>query len=518
MISGGAYAVTVLTQPSGESCSLGSNRTGTATADVTVAVTCVPIVGGLSITVTATGITSGSLVLQDDAGQQVTLTSTSGSQTFSNTYASGATYMVRVVSVPTGATCAPSNNTTGTINANVTITVACSSGATNDTISVTVTGLTGTLVMQDDKADTLTFTAAGTQTFATLYPSGSTYSVSVKTQPTGQTCLLSGNATGTITANTIVTATCTTSTTNDTISVAVTGLTGTLVMQDDKADTLTFTNSTQAFATSYTSGSTYTVSVKTQPAGQTCLLSGNATGTITTNITVTATCTASGGGLSLSVDVSGLSGTVILQDDQGDSLTFTGSGTQKFATTYASGSTYTVYVTSQPASQSCIPTYSTGTITSNVTISAACATGSTRQMGTVSGVSTISPCAGSISGGVCQQMIVSCPSVPDVLAFVKTNTPSVSSRNRHIQHGHGRQRALRDHLHVRRTAVGDVLAGGYTTVQISWGTPFITSQPAGWVEGTGGVLAAACRYATVTQWISDNIKQNASSSALCDGE
>ncbi len=72
----------------------------------------------------------------------------------------------------------------------------------------------------------------------------------MKTQPTGQTCTLSSNATGTITSNITVTATCTTNTVNDTISVAVSGLTGTLVMQDDKADTLTFTtNTTLPFAT-----------------------------------------------------------------------------------------------------------------------------------------------------------------------------------------------------------------------------------------------------------------------------
>ncbi len=249
--------------------------------------------------------------------------------------------------------------------------------------------------------------------------------------------------------------------------------------------------------------------MKTQPTGQTCTLSSNATGTITSNITVTATCTTSGSGLSLSVDVSGLSGTVILQDDQGDSLTFTSSSTQKFATTYTTGSTYTVYVTSQPASQACVPTYSTGTINSNVTISAACATGSTRQMGTVSGVSTIA-CAGSISGGVCQQMTVSCPSVPDVMAYVKTNTPSASSLGTVTYNTGTDGNGLYEDIYTfGSTAVGNVLTAGFTTVEISWGSPFNGTQPAGWVEGTGGVLAAACRYATVTQWISDNIKSNA---------
>src|SRR5205823_1858839 len=187
--------------------------------------------------------------------------------------------------------------------------------------------------------------------------------VSVKTQPSGQTCTLSSNATGTITANTTVTATCTTNT--FTIGVAATGLTGTLVMQDDKADNLTFTtNNTQTFATSYASGSSYTVSVKTQPSGQTCTLSSNATGTITANVTVTATCAASNP--TISVTVTGISGTVVLEDDKGDTLTFSSNSTKTFATSYASGTAYTVYVTTQPLTQSCIPTYSTGTITSNV--------------------------------------------------------------------------------------------------------------------------------------------------------
>ena len=162
-----------------------------------------------------------------------------------------------------------------------------SSAATNFTISVKTNGLTGTLVMQDDKGDTLTFTTNGTQAFATSYPSGSTYSVTVKTQPAGQTCTLSKNASGTITSNITVSASCVNS---FTISVAVTGLVGTLVMQDNKSDNLTFTkNNTQTFASSYIGGTGYTVTVKTQPAGQTCTLSSNATGTITANVTVTAT-------------------------------------------------------------------------------------------------------------------------------------------------------------------------------------------------------------------------------------
>jgi hypothetical protein len=60
------------------------------------------------------------------------------------------------------------------------------------------------------------------------------------------------------------------------------------------------------------------------------------------------------------------------------------------------------------------------------------------------------------------------------------------------------------------TAVQNVLNAGFTTVQIDWGTPFNTQQPKGWVLGPGGMIAAACRYATVTQWVYDNIQANTS--------
>src|ERR1700691_985044 len=204
-------------------------------------------------------------------------------------------------------------------------TITCAA-ATTYTISVAVTGLTGKLVVGDSKGETLTFTSNTTQTFATAYSSGASYTVKVKTQPTGQTCTLGSNSTGDITSNITITATCTANSANYTISVAVTGLSGTLVVQDNVGPTLTFTtNSTQTFSNTYASGATYSVTVQTQPTGQTCTLSGNASGTITSNITVTATCASSAP--TISVSVSGLtSGTVEFEDDQGATLTFTSNG------------------------------------------------------------------------------------------------------------------------------------------------------------------------------------------------
>jgi hypothetical protein len=499
------YTVRVKTQPAGQTCTL-TNGTGTITANITLNVTCVPNTSNFTLSVAVSGLT-GTLVMQDDKADNLTFT-TNGTQTFATSYASGSSYTVSVKTQPAGQTCTLSSNATGTITANTTVTATCTNNVSNFTISVAVTGLTGTLVVQDNKGDSLNFTTNSTQAFATSYASGSTYSVTVQTQPAGQTCTLGSNASGTITANTTVSATCVS---NFTLSVAATGLTGTLVVQDSKSDSLTFTtNNTQTFASTFASGSSYSVTVQTQPAGQTCTLGANASGTISANTTVTATCAASGSGLTVSVAVTGLSGSMTMQDDQGDTLTFNSNTTQTFAKTYTTGAAYTVSVTSQPAAQTCVPTYTTATINSNVTINASCANGATRALGTISAVSTIT-CQGALKNGVCQQMTVSCPGVPDVFAYIKTNTPTTPPLGT-VTYNTGTQgNGLYESIFTfGSTAVDNVFNAGFRTVQISWGTPFNTTQPNGWVQGPGGVLAGACRYATVTQWIYDNIQASTS--------
>ena len=210
----------------------------------------------------------------------------------------------------------------------------------------------------------------------------------------------------------------------------------------------------------------------------------------------------------ISVKVTGLSGSVTLQNDKGVALTFTSNKTQTFSTTYSSGAAYTVSVTLQPTTKSCTPTYSSGTIKANLTITVTCSTGSARKLGTVSAVSTVS-CSGSIKNGVCQQMTVACPGISSVKAYVKTNTPSGTSKGT-VTYGTGTDgNGLYESIFTfGSTAVQNVLNAGFTTVQISWGTPFNSSQPNGWVEGPGGVLDVACRYATVTNWIYNNIQKN----------
>jgi hypothetical protein len=70
----------------------------------------------------------------------------------------------------------------------------------NSAIGGLVSGLAGTLVLRNNGGDDLTLAANGPFTFATTLAVGGSYAVTVRTQPDGQTCSVSGGS-GTATAN-----------------------------------------------------------------------------------------------------------------------------------------------------------------------------------------------------------------------------------------------------------------------------------------------------------------------------
>jgi hypothetical protein len=250
-------------------------------------------------------------------------------------------------------------------------------GATGPfTIGGTVTGLVGTgLILQDNGGDNLTITGNVAFTFKTAVANNGLYNVSVFASPTApaQTCTVSaGN--GLATANvTGVVVTCTTGTVA--VGVTVGGLSGTgLVLQDNGADNLPITgaNTTAQFKTAITIGSTYNVTVLTQPSGpaQTCSVT-NGTGTATSGVAINVQITCSLGTLSVGGSVSGYAGGTgfVLQDNGGDNLTIAKNGAFTFATLIPVNGTYAVTVFTQPAgpNQTCSVTQGTGTATSNVT-------------------------------------------------------------------------------------------------------------------------------------------------------
>jgi N-acetylneuraminic acid mutarotase len=75
-------------------------------------------------------------------------------------------------------------------------------------IGGTVSGLTGTVILQNSSADALTISTNGAFAFSDKVAVGSTYSVTVQTQPTGQTCTVAGGTDTVSAAVTSVAVTC----------------------------------------------------------------------------------------------------------------------------------------------------------------------------------------------------------------------------------------------------------------------------------------------------------------------
>ncbi|MDB4957912.1 MAG: hypothetical protein JWO36_5481 [Myxococcales bacterium] len=379
--SGATYAVTVLSQPSGPTqvCTV-ANGTGTITnADVTdVAISCVTskfTIGG-----TATGVAGTGLVLQNNAGDNLSIAA-DGSFVFATSIASGATYAVTVLSQPSGPTqtCTVLGGT-GTVGGGNVTSVAVNCMTNRYTISGTISGLGAAATLQNNAGDDLTVTANGSFAFATPIASGATYNVSVLTQPTApwQTCTV-GAGTGTVTnANVMnVVVTCTTNTYS--IGGMITGLAAgdSVVLRNNGGNNLTRSvNGAFTFTTNVASGQSYNVTVFTNPVSpiaQTCTVangSGMVGGSNVTNVAVTCTTNS----YTVTATVSGMTGTgMVLRNNGGDDRTINANGSYPFATALASGSTYSVTIATQPSGATCAIGNPTGTVgASNVNVVVTC--------------------------------------------------------------------------------------------------------------------------------------------------
>lgn len=152
----------------------------------------------------------------------------------------------------------------------------------------------------------------------------------------------------------------------------------TLTLQNSGADDLALNaNGSFVFVTRLDSGVDYAVTVKTQPSGQRCTVA-QGTGTATANVSdVQVRCeNLAAATFSVGGSVSGLAGTVVLQNNGGDDLSVASNGGFTFATAVAGGNAYAVTVKTQPAGQSCAVRNGSGTVASaNVgSVEVACAT------------------------------------------------------------------------------------------------------------------------------------------------
>lgn len=292
--SGASFAVTVKTNPIGKTCSV-ANASGTmSNAGVSnVTVTCSN--NSYTLGGSISGLSVSGLKLKNGS-ETLIIASGSTSFTFSSTVAYGGGYAVTVDAQPTGYTCSLINPSGSMGSVNITsVQVACSMNSYTLSGSIVLLDHNG-LVLQNGNEELVVpgntftdFSVQGTTSsfqFNSKVPYGSPFDVSIKTQPIGETCYLS-NGSGTMTASGYngVTILCTHN--SYSISGSISGLTssGLNLNNNGQLATSTISSGSTSFVINGVGGygSSYSLSVRTQPTGQTCSVT-NGTGTVTDNI------------------------------------------------------------------------------------------------------------------------------------------------------------------------------------------------------------------------------------------
>ncbi len=377
----GSFAVTVGTQPTGQTCTVSNGSGSGVVANINnVTVTC--STNTYTIGVTVAGLIAGKQVtLNNNGANPLTVLAAQNGvlQTFSTPVTFNGSYAVTVGTQPVGQTCTVSNGSGAGVVANITnVTVTCSTNTF--TIGATVSGLAAgkQVTLNNNGADPLTVLAAQNgvlKTFSTPVTFNGSYAVTVGTQPVGQTCTVSnGSGSGVVANINNVTVTCSTNT--FTIGVTVSGLTAgkQVTLNNNGADPLTVLAAQngvlQTFSTPVTFNGSYAVTVGTQPVGQTCTVSNGSGSGVAANITnVTVACSTNT--YTIGGTITGLISTqqVTLKNNGGDPLTLTvaSGGTFTFTTPVAYGAGYAVTVGTSPTGETCRITNGAGTnVTANV--------------------------------------------------------------------------------------------------------------------------------------------------------
>jgi N-acetylneuraminic acid mutarotase len=253
--------------------------------------------------------------------------------------------------------------------------------------------VTGTSVaLENIGGDAITVTSNGTFTFSEPLAGGTAYDVSVSTQPVNATCTVS-NGNGTITTANVTNILITCAADAYSISGTASGLLASrsLVLQNNGSDNMTVsTGGGFLFSTPVASGKNYSVTIRTQPAGQNCAVT-DGSGTVAAADVTTVTINCSDDTYNVGVTVTGLiANGLVLQDNGADNLMISSNGRFNFNTPIASGSAYAATILSQPAGETCSIASSSGTIiSSNVTnVTVACVPNTYQISGAVSGLLT----------------------------------------------------------------------------------------------------------------------------------
>jgi hypothetical protein len=262
-----------------------TNGSGSATGNVTnVAVACTAsmfTIGG-----TVTGLTAGTLLLQNNLGDNLAVTSSAFA--FPIAIASNSPYFVSVLAHPAGLTCKVTANGSGTATMDVTnVQVACvDNTVATVTVGGNVSGLAGggsltlrntfnSLLGNGPEIDDIQINSNGAFTFPAI-PSRSVFNITVLAQPVGQICSVFANFGLPVDDITSVVVECQNGTTVHTVGGTVSGLTSSnllLTLSANNNVLLVPTGANQfTFPNGLVSGTEYVVAIATQPQGRTCVV------------------------------------------------------------------------------------------------------------------------------------------------------------------------------------------------------------------------------------------------------
>lgn len=424
------YNLAVATQPSGQTCTFAGNPSvsGTQlTADITnIAVTCV--VNSYSINGTISGLgTSAAVSLRVNGGSPVKF-SANGSFAMgdNNKVLSGSTYLVDIAVQPSAQsvtpidqTCLLANQSGSILNSdifNVTVTCTTNTYTVSGAVSGLIAGKTLGLTVSNTGGAVATASVSvdGVFAFTPKLANGS-YTVSVSSQPVGQTCALAGSSGAVTVSGAAVSSVVLSCTKNPyTIGGQVTGLpSGKSVVLNNGTDSITVNGSgTGTAAISFTfpstvyTGDAFAVSIPgtgQPPLPLRCSVIAGASGTVVgssiTNVTVSCSETS----YTINGTVAGLSSGSVTISNGINSLTLTANGTFSFPA-LAGGTAYTVTVTTQPTASRCTLTGSgvTGPLNSDVSAANLIVTCNNGVVsGTITGL-TVDGLQLSLNGGTAQ--------------------------------------------------------------------------------------------------------------------
>jgi len=234
-------------------------------------------------------------------------------------------------------------------------------------IGGTLSGLAGgqQVGLLNNAGDALTLSSNGAFTFATPVAANGSYSVSVGSQPVGQTCSVTpGTASGSGVAADVGTVAVVCATNTYAIGGTLSGLAGgqqVLLRNNGGDDLLLAADGAFGFARPVTYLGSYNVTVASQPPGQTCSVTQGAGAGVTAAVgSVGVVCSGLSYPVGGSVTGLGAGQQVSLLNNGADALTVSANGTFSFAQPVAYDGAYAVTVSSQSSGLTCTVTAGTG--------------------------------------------------------------------------------------------------------------------------------------------------------------